>query len=200
LELRKISHIFVVLFLSSKLITKTQQMATKKQKEKAKKEKFKQAEKQKAAQQAIPRTHLVPVPTWQSTDNLDIRGDLLEALEQNLMAAMDAVQKCGQVAQYVMQMNVASKKITLNYVWNNGEAATEAEVETFKEQLKKLQEERTKQALDLQNQIKQDQNAAKTGLVGVDGQPIGTTQDLEEDNDETSDEQTENDSENESAG
>jgi len=190
----------VVLFLSSKLITKTQQMATKKQKEKAKKEKFKQAEKQKAAQQAIPRTHLVPVPTWQSTDNLDIRGDLLEALEQNLMAAMDAVQKCGQVAQYVMQMNVASKKITLNYVWNNGEAATEAEVETFKEQLKKLQEERTKQALDLQNQIKQDQNAAKTGLVGVDGQPIGTTQDLEEDNDETSDEQTENDSENESAG
>ena len=168
-------------------------MATKKDRSK-KKEQFKQKAKHQAAQQSIARTHLVPVPTWQSNDTLDCRGDMLEALEANLMAAMDAVQKCGQVAQYIMQQNIQAKKITINYVWNNGETATPEEVETHKGELKKLQEERNKQLLEMQEKIQQDHNAAKTGLVGVDGAPIGTTQNL----DETSDEQPTTDSESES--
>lgn len=171
-------------------------MATKKDRSK-KKEQFKKQAKQQAAQQAIPKTHLVPVPTWQSNENLDMRGDLLEALEQQLMVAIEAVQKCGQVAQYVMQQNIKSEKIKINYVWNNGEPATEAEVEAHKGELEKLRKKRQAQLEKIQEQIQQEHNAAKTGLVGPDGQPIGTTQDLEEDNDEdteeSSDEQPSND-------
>ena len=158
-------------------------MSNKKDRSK-KKEQFKQKAKHEAAQQAIPKTHLVPVPTWQSDDNLNLRGDMLEALEQNLMAAIDAIQKCGQIAQFVMQQNIKADKIKVNYVWNNGEAASEAEIATHKDTLKKLQEERQKQLLQMQEQIQQDFNAAKTGLVGPDGQPVGTTQNLEESTDE----------------
>lgn len=158
-------------------------MSNKKDRSK-KKEQFKQKAKHEAAQQAIPKTHLVPVPTWQSDDNLNLRGDMLEALEQNLMAAIDAIQKCGQIAQFVMQQNIKADKIKVNYVWNNGEAASEAEIATHKDTLKKLQEERQKQLLKMQEQIQQDFNAAKTGLVGPDGQPVGTTQNLEESTDE----------------
>ena len=109
---------------------------------------------------------------------------MLEALEQNLMAAIDAIQKCGQIAQFVMQQNIKADKIKVNYVWNNGEAASEAEIATHKDTLKKMQEERQKQLLQMQEQIQQDFNAAKTGLVGPDGQPVGTTQNLEESTDE----------------
>ena len=158
-------------------------MSNKKDRNK-KKEQFKQKAKHEAAQQAIPKTHLVPVPTWQSDDNLNLRGDMLEALEQNLMAAIDAIQKCGQIAQFVMQQNIKADKIKVNYVWNNGEAASEAEIATHKDTLKKMQEERQKQLLQMQEQIQQDFNAAKTGLVGPDGQPVGTTQNLEESTDE----------------
>lgn len=158
-------------------------MSNKKDRSK-KKEQFKQKAKHEAAQQAIPKTHLVPVPTWQSDDNLNLRGDMLEALEQNLMAAIDAIQKCGQIAQFVMQQNIKADKIKVNYVWNNGEAASEAEIATHKDTLKKLQEERQKQLLQMQEQIQQDFNAAKTGLVGPDGQPVGTTQNLDESTDE----------------
>lgn len=158
-------------------------MSNKKDRSK-KQEQFKQKAKQEAAQQAIPKTHLVPVPTWQSDDNLNLRGDMLEALEQQLMTAIDAIQKCGQIAQFVMQQNIKAEKIKVNYVWNNGEAASEAEIATHKDAMKKLQEERQKQLMQMQEQIQQEHNAAKTGLVGPDGQPVGTTQNLEESTDE----------------
>lgn len=158
-------------------------MSNKKDRSK-KKEQFKQKAKHEAAQQAIPKTHLVPVPTWQSNDNLNLRGDMLEALEQQLMTAIDAIQKCGQIAQFVMQQNIKAEKIKVNYVWNNGEPASEAEIATHKDTMKKLQEERQAQLLKMQEQIQQDFNAAKTGLVGPDGQPVGTTQNLEESTDE----------------
>lgn len=158
-------------------------MSNKKDRSK-KKEQFKQKAKHQAAQQAIPKTHLVPVPTWQSDDNLNLRGDMLEALEQTLMEAIDAIQKCGQIAQFVMQQNIKAEKIKVNYVWNNGEPASEADIATHKEALKKLQEQRQQQLLQMQEQIQQEHNAAKTGLVGPDGQPVGTTQNLEESTDE----------------
>lgn len=164
-----------------------------------KQQQFKAKAKQEAAQQAIPRTHLVPVPTWQSNENLDFRGDLLEALEQQLMAAMDAVQKCGQVAQMVMQMNIKNEKIKINYVWNNGEPATEAEVETHKGEMKKLQEERNKQLLQMQDKIKQDFNAAKTGLVDAAGNPVGSTQNLDE-NEESGEEANSDEQPSDNAG
>lgn len=167
-------------FLSSKFMTKNTQMSNKKDRSK-KQEQFKQKAKQEAAQQAIPKTHLVPVPTWQSDDNLNLRGDMLEALEQQLMTAIDAIQKCGQIAQFVMQQNIKAEKIKVNYVWNNGEPASEAEIATHKDTMKKLQEERQAQLLKMQEQIQQDHNAAITGLVGPDGQPVGTTQSLDYD-------------------
>lgn len=158
-------------------------MSNKKDRSK-KQEQFKQKAKQQAAQEAIPKTHLVPVPTWQSDDNLNLRGDMLEALEQQLMTAIDAIQKCGQIAQFVMQQNIKAEKIKVNYVWNNGEPASEAEIATHKDAMKKLQDERQKQLLQMQEQIQQDHNAAVTGLVGPDGQPVGTTQNLDESTDE----------------
>lgn len=156
---------------------------------KAKQNKFKENAKKEAAKQAVPKTHLVPVPTWQSSEQLELRGDLLEALEQQLVAAIDAVQKAGQVVQFVMQHNVKSEKIKIDYVWNNGEKPTDEEVSNFKAEMERVRQERQKQAKEFQENLQRQENAAKTGLVGVDGQPIGSTQDLDEES--TTEEETE---------
>lgn len=162
---------------------------------KKKVEQFKETAQVKAAQQQIPRTHLVPIPTWQSTENLDLRGDLLEAFEQQLVIAMDAIQKCGQALQYAMQQNIKSEKIKLEYQWNNGEKPTEKEVEDFLAEQKKLQEARKQQMLDMQAEIQRQANHAKTGLVGPDGSPVATDQNLSEDEDQQAeDEVDDNDS------
>lgn len=171
---------------------------------KAKKEKFKEGAKKQAEQQRIPRTHLVPVPTWQSNETLDLRGDLLEALEQQMVIAMDSLQKCGQVLQYIMQQNIKAEKIKLQYEWNNGEKPTDKEVEDFLAQQKLLQEERKKQMLDLQEKLQAEADLAKkqstaeannaiTGLVGPDGTPIGSSKPLVEEVTEDNDEDLEDD-------
>lgn len=158
---------------------------------KKKAQKFKDTAKVKAAQQQIPRTHLTPIPTWQSNENLDLRGDLLEAFEQQLVIAMDAIQKCGQALQYVMQVNIKNEKIKLDYVWNNGEKPTQAEIDKFLADQKILAEERKQQMLAMQEQLQQqakqaiaEQNQSITGLVGPDGQPVGTNKPLVEVEDE----------------
>jgi hypothetical protein len=171
---------------------------------KKKKEQFKEKAKETAVKQRIPRTHLIPIPTWQSNENLDARGDLIEAFEQQLVIAMDAIQKCGQALQYMIQMNIKSEKIKLQYEWNNGEKPTQKEIDDFLALQAKATEERKKQMLELQEKLQKDanqaiaeQNQEITGLVGPDGQPIGTNKPLveqdeaeDEDEDESDDDST----------
>lgn len=169
-------------------------------KRKKKVEQFKETAKVQAAQKQIPRTHLVPTPTWQSTENLDLRGDLLEAFEQQLVIAMDAIQKCGQALQYVMQMNIKSEKIKLDYQWNNGEKPTQEEIDKFLADQKTLMEERKKQMLEMQetlqkqaNQAIAETNASITGLVGPDGvTPVGTNKPLVDEEDSIDEQPSDN--------
>jgi hypothetical protein len=166
--------------------------------------KFKEQAKETAVKQRIPRTHLVPIPTWQSNENLDARGDLVEAFEQQLVLAMDALSKCGQALQYMIQMNIKSEKIKLSYEWNNGEKPTQKEIDEFLELQKKATEARKQQMLELQDKLQKDanqtiaeNNAAKTGLVGPDGvTPIGTNKPLEDEDDSDEDSTDEQPSEN----
>ena len=152
---------------------------------------FKSKEKQKAAQKAIPRTHLVPVPEWQSNENLDFNGQLLDVAQQQFVIMNEAMQRLGQVFHAVISGNIKSGKVKINYVWNNGEPASKEEAEAYQKQLADLKASQ-QQFID---QTQQLQNAAKTGLVGPDGEPVGTTQNLDtetqqdEETEETSDEQ-----------
>lgn len=180
------------IILQSTFITKTQQMASKKDRSK-KKDNFKKKAKHEAAQKAIPRTHLVPVPNWQSDENLDLRGDYMEAIQQSVFEAYQHLERIGQALQIVLSLNVQVGKVKIDYVWNNGEKASEAEVEAFKKQMDEVK----KQQELFAEQAKLQKNHSKTGLVGADGQPIATTQDLEEDSD--SDEQPSNDAEDQTA-
>lgn len=150
-------------------------MADKKDRSK-KVQKFKESAKKQSAQQAIPKTHLTPTPTWLSTDNLDLKGNILEAMQHQLFEAMEKIQQIGQALAHVMQQNIATGKIKIDYYWNNGEKATEAEATTFKAEVEKRQE----QARQFQEGLKEQINAGKTGLVGPSGEPVGTTQELGE--------------------
>jgi hypothetical protein len=158
---------------------------------KSKKETFKEQAKLKNQQEKIPKSHLIPLTEWKSTDILDVRGDLLEALEQQMVLtyqelsnahaylnnAQAEFQKAGRVMQMIMQENIKAGKIKLEYQWNNGEDATPEDVQKFEV---KMAEIRAKQK-ELAETAKKEQNASKTGLVGPGGQPIGTDQDLEGD-------------------
>jgi hypothetical protein len=152
---------------------------------------FKAQAKEQAKQAGIPKTHLVPLTEWETTDILNLRGDLLEAMEQqfvltyqNLASAEQMVaeakkefQKAAQVMQMIMSTNIKAGKIRLKYSWNNGEDATEEDVKDYEAKMEKIREAQKKAFEDYQKQ----QNAEKTGLVGPDGQPVGTAQDLEDD-------------------
>lgn len=151
-------------------------------KRKKKLQNFKTKQKKMSEQQQVQKTHLVPETEWQSKDILDLRGDLLEALEQtyvetykHLMAANESFSKGGQVMQMILSTNIKAGKVKLNYRWNNGEAATEAEVKAWEDQMKALRAQQQQQV----EEVLAQQNAQKTGLVAPDGRPIGTTQDLD---------------------
>jgi hypothetical protein len=151
--------------------------------------KFKEKTKKMQEQKSQQKQYLVPVPQWQSTENLDLRGDMLEALDNTLQEtfghlnqAFQAFNKVGSIMQAVVATNVKSNKITLKYEWNNGEPATEQEVAEFQSKMKEVQEAHKRQ---VEEQL-QMQNAQKTGLTDAIGNPIGTTQNL----DETSDDQS----------
>lgn len=157
-------------------------------KRKDKKEAFKENAKKEAAQAAIPKTHLIPQTSWQTTDMLDLRGDLLEAFEKNMVLTYEALQQAqmnfshaAQVLQMIMSTNVKSGKINLSYVWNNGEPASEEEVNSFKAKMEEINKLRQEQA----TKIKQEANSEKTGLVGPGGEPIGTDQNLDEEEQES---------------
>jgi hypothetical protein len=157
------------------------------------KEKFKANAKQQAAQERMPRTHLVPVPTWQSNENLDLQGNLLEVMERKLLEAMDAIQQLGNVMSIIMQQNVKSEKIKIDYMWNNGDKPSEAEVNAFKAEMERV---KNQQKL-MVDQSKLQENFAKTGLTDAEGNPIATTQNLDEDQPNSDGQPSENASESE---
>jgi hypothetical protein len=162
-----------------------------------KKEEFKEKAKKEAAQAAIPKTHLIPETTWQTTDVLDLRGGLLEILEKQMVLTFEKIQqsiqvqeqiqaefaKAGQVMQMIMGSNIKSGKIKLSYKWNNGEDATEEDVAKFKAQMEEISKKRIEQVEEFQK----NSNAAKTGLVTPEGEPLGSTQSLDDDDDQEDD-------------
>lgn len=168
---------------------------------KGKVEAFKEKAKEQAKQQAIPKSHLIPLTEWPSTENLDLRGDLMDALEQQMVATFQNLQqvrqllnetqnefqKAAHVMQMIIQQNIKAGKVKINYQWSNGEDATPEEVEQYEKEMQKIRDLQRKQFEEAQKQ----QNAAKTGLVGADGQPVGTTQNL--DGEEVTDGQPESD-------
>lgn len=157
---------------------------------KGKVEAFKEKAKEKAKQQAVPKTHLIPLTEWSSTENLDLRGDLMDALEQQMVAtyqnlaqarqvlneAQNEFQKAAHVMQMIIQQNIKAGKVKLNYQWNNGEDATPEEVTEYETEMQKLRDLQKKQF----EQAQAEKNAQKTGLVSADGSPLGSTQNLDE--------------------
>jgi len=152
-------------------------------KRKKKLQNFKQKSKKMSEQQQTPKTHLIPQTEWNSKETLDIRGDLMEALEkqfyltyQHLQQANQEFEKIAQVMQMIFSTNIKTGKVKLKYSWNNGEPATDQEVKNYEAKIAEIRNAQQKQQEDL---LKQE-NALKTGLVGPGGEPIGSTQNLDE--------------------
>lgn len=139
---------------------------------------FSDKQKQKNAYASQPKTHLVPDVTWQSTDMLGIRGDVAEAIQNNLVAGYEALQRAGQAFQVFLNMAIKEGTAKLDFTWNNGEKPTEAEINEYKaqmEQLNKLKQEQLKKAQEGIQQEAQEKNEAKqpqTNLITPDGRPL----------------------------
>lgn len=113
---------------------------------------FKQKAKRMSEQQNQEKSQLFPQPQWKSTDFLKVRGDFIELLEKGLNEIQSGMEKAVTALRYIITVNLYDKeknpdgKVTLGYVWNTGEAATEKEVAEYNEtmeKLKKIQEERS---------------------------------------------------------
>lgn len=153
-------------------------MAEKKSSTRKKKvEKFKEEAKKQAAVAAQPRTHMVPQTEWQSKDNLDLRGDLAEALENQLVAAYQALTNAGQIFSQFMQANIASGKAKVTYIWNTGEIPTPEEQQKWVETMEMVQKQREAQLKAMQEGLAGD-DATNTVLETVGGRPL-TEENLE---------------------
>ena len=133
-------------------------------------------------QSAIPKTNLIPQTEWQSTDILEVRGDMLEALEKHLTDAYNSLKLAGQTYYAISQHNIEVGKMKLVYYWNNGEKATDDEVKLFTEkvkELKNLQEQRKAQVIEALKNTPAPGSENATGLVTQNGAPL-TEENLEE--------------------
>lgn len=142
-------------------------------------DKFKEQAKKTASKGNVQRTHMIPQTEWQSDENLDLRGDLAEAFEVNIVKAYESIQKCGQIFSQIIGANVQTNKVKVNYIWNTGEVPTPQEVEEWKQTMKFMQEERQKEIEKLQQKIETNVEATQTGLVTAGGQPL-TEENLED--------------------
>jgi hypothetical protein len=152
---------------------------------------FKEQAKKQAQQQSIPKNQLIPTTDWNDDETLEIPGNFLKALEQYMVgtyqnltearsmlnAAQAEFTNAGRIMQSIIGRNIDAGKISLDYVWNNGEDATPEEVAEYQKQLAQLQELQKQKSAEAQKL----QNAAKTGLVTSEGEPLGSTQDLDSD-------------------
>lgn len=111
-----------------------------------------------------PKRQLIPSPEWNNTDFLEMRGDLLQALDMSLTEAFEAgnqmlhsLQRAGQVIQMMIGHNIKQGKMELKYVWsNNGDYATDKEVEQFKAELDKLNKQREELLKTAETGIKEE--------------------------------------------
>lgn len=124
------------------------------------------------AAQAGEKTHLIPDVEWQSADILELRGDVAEAIQNNLMAAYESLQRAGQAFQVMLNMSIQKGKAKLTYSWNNGEAASEADIKEFQAQMEQINKMKTDQLQKVQDVIAQEKGEPKTDLVTVDGAPL----------------------------
>ena len=147
---------------------------SKKNKDRSKKvEKFKEQAKKANAQAAIPRTHMLPQTEWQSTDILEMRGDIAEAFEIHMVKAFEALQAAGAAFQQLMAMNIQAGKVKISYIWNNGEIPTEEEVQQYKQAVELMQKRREEFA-----KAQQGGQQSETALTTVGGEPL-TEENLE---------------------
>jgi hypothetical protein len=154
-------------------------MAQKKSKDrKGKVDAFKNQQKANNALHAQPKTHLIPDVEFESTDNLDLRGDIAEAIEMGLGTAFlklreanDALQRAGRAYQLLLGLNIKSGKAKLTYKWNNGDNPTAAEIADYEAKAKQYQEDQAKQ----QQNAEAEEKIKGTGLVTVDGTPLTET-------------------------
>ena len=135
---------------------------------------FKEKQHKQNTQQAIPKTHMIPQTEWQSTTVLDLRGDLAEQFEIQMVNAFQALQAAGSIFQQMIAANIEVGKVKLNYIWNNGEVPTEEEVVKYKAAVEEMQRQR--QAM-LKGETAEGQKN-ETGLVTAGGQPL-TEENLE---------------------
>jgi hypothetical protein len=124
------------------------------------------------AAQAGEKTHLIPDVEWQSADFLELRGDVAEAIQNNLMAAYEALQRAGQAFQVVLNMSIQKGSAKLKYSWNNGEPASEEDIKEFQAQMELINKQRTEQLQKVQDVIAKEKGEPKTDLVTVDGAPL----------------------------
>lgn len=147
-------------------------MATKKETKKKKVEQFKEGAKKAAQIAATPRTHLLPQTTWPSNENLDLRGDLAEKFEVEMVKAFEALQNAGSVFQAMIALNIQAGKVKINYIWNTGEIPTDKEVEEYKAAMEYMQKQRE------QFEKAQRGEVEDTVLETIGGQPL-TAENLE---------------------
>lgn len=135
---------------------------------------FSAAQKAKANHVQQPKTHLIPDVQWQSTDVLDLRGDVAEAIQNNLVAAYEALQKAGQAFQVLLSLNIQAGKAKLEYTWNNGEIPTEEELSSYKKQMDELQRLKAEQLKAASEGIadQASNKSPETSLVTADGRPL----------------------------
>ena len=134
---------------------------------------FKDNAKKVAVQQATPKTHMIPQTEWQSTTVLDLRGDLAEQFEIQMVNAFQALQAAGGIFQQMIAANIEAGKVKLNYIWNNGEVPTEQELVNYKRAVEEMQRQR--QAM-LSGQGAEQKS--ESGLITTGGQPL-TEENLE---------------------
>lgn len=146
-------------------------MADRKNKAKA----FAETQKLKNQQAQQDKTHLIPSVEWESTDTLGLRGDVAEALQQNIVNAYECIQRAGQAFQVFLNMNIKSGGAKLTYTWNNGEKPTDAEIAEYQKQIEELQKLKAEQLQKAQAGIQQemaDQKAPASNLVTPGGAPL----------------------------
>ena len=138
--------------------------------------------KKQNAQSSIPKTNLIPQTEWQSTDILEVRGDMLESLEKNLTDAYNALKLAGQAYYTISQHNIQAGKMKLVYYWNNGEKATDEEVKVFTDkvqEIQRLKEQRENQMKEILKNTPPPDSENATGLITPNGAPL-TEENLEE--------------------
>lgn len=122
--------------------------------------------------QKVEKTHLVPQPEWQSTENLDARGDLMEVMDQALVQVYSALQRAGQAFQAMIGENIKNNKVKIKYVWNDGSPASESEVSDYQKHMDSIREMQQAQAKQQSAEGVKEQQPGAALLVDAHGREL----------------------------